>query len=188
MTQNVQVSDHTFQDIWLQVCDHPIMVIQIIKTFSVQFFCVFLPLLLPRLGPQCFCLLFFFPSSLLFFPCMKCSLDLSDYLKEISTLSQVLFSSTTLHCSLLPCSQLFSETLHSHGYIFPFLPCLSLVFFPQPFPQNCFAFLHQFFFGMVLVTAKTFGTMLSTTVYSSSGILSTRSNSMHLFVTSTIES
>ena len=43
--------------------------------------------------------------------------------------SILLFSSTSLHCSLRKAylSLLFSGTLHSVGYIFPFLLCLSLL-------------------------------------------------------------
>ena len=49
--------------------------------------------------------------------------------------------------------------------------------------NNHFEFLHFFFFGMVLVT--TFCIMLRTSVHCSSGTLSTRSNHMNPFVTST---
>ena len=47
----------------------------------------------------------------------------------------LLFSSISLHCSLKkvffsPCSSL---ALHSVGHIFPFLPCLLLLFLPQLF-------------------------------------------------------
>ena len=47
-----------------------------------------------------------------------------------------------------------------------------------------FAFLHLFFFGMVLVTASC--TVLLTSIHSSSGALSIRSNPLNLFVTSTV--
>ena len=33
----------TFRDVWLQVSDHTIVIIWVVKIFSVQFFCVFLP-------------------------------------------------------------------------------------------------------------------------------------------------
>ena len=57
----------------------------------------------------------------------------------------LLFSSISLHCSLrkVYLSLLFFGTLHSDGYIFPFLLCLLLLFFSQLFvrlPQttiNC---------------------------------------------------
>ena len=52
-------------------------------------------------------------------------------------------------------SLLFSGTLHSNGYIFPFLLCLSL-FFSQAIcktsSDNHFVFLHFFFLGMALIT------------------------------------
>ena len=72
-------------------------------------------------------------------PCMKCFFDISNFLEEI--LPFLLFSST-LHCSFKKVFLSFvpiSATLHSVGYIFPFLPCFSLLFFPQLFvkpPQS----------------------------------------------------
>ena len=36
----------TFQDVWLYVNDHTIMITLVMKIFLVQFFCVFLPPLL----------------------------------------------------------------------------------------------------------------------------------------------
>ena len=50
--------------------------------------------------------------------------------------------------------------------------------------DNQFAFLHFFFFGMILVTVSY--TMLQISIRSSFGNLSTRSNLLNLFVTSTI--
>ena len=38
--------DFTFQDVWLLVSDHTIVIIWVVKTFFVQFFFVFLPPLL----------------------------------------------------------------------------------------------------------------------------------------------
>ena len=49
---------------------------------------------------------------------------------------------------------------------------------------NHFPFLHFFSFGTVLITA--FCTMLQTFIHTSSGILSTRSNPLNIFVTSTV--
>ena len=52
----------------------------------------------------------------------------------------------------------FLGTLHSDGYIFPFLLCLLLLFFSQVFlspPQTIIlTFLHFFFLGMVLITTS----------------------------------
>ena len=50
--------------------------------------------------------------------------------------------------------------------------------------DNHFAFLHFFFWGMILITASY--TMLRTSVHSSSGSLSIRSNPLNLFVTSAL--
>ena len=81
---------------------------------------------------------------------------------------------------------LFFETLHSGGYIFPLLLCLSLLFSAmcKTFLDNHFAFLHFFFFGMILVT--TYYTLLQTSVHSSSGTLSIKSSPLSLFLTSTV--
>ena len=67
---------------------------------------------------------------------MKCSLWISNFLKEISSLS---YSVVFLYCCtdhwgrLSYLFLLFFGTLHSNKYIFPFLLCLSLLFFSQLF-------------------------------------------------------
>ena len=67
---------------------------------------------------------------------MKYSFDISNFLEEISSLSfSVVFFylfALFIEESLLVCL-LFSGTLHSVGYIVPFLPCFSLLFFSQLF-------------------------------------------------------
>ena len=80
---------------------------------------------------------------------------------------------------------LFFETLHSGGYIFPLLLCLSLLFTAicKSSSDNHLTFLHFFLLGMVLITASC--TVL-TSVDSSSGTLSIRSYPLNLFVTSTV--
>ena len=71
--------------------------------------------------------------------CMKCSFDISNFLEEISSLSYSVvflyfFALITEEGFLLSyLSLLFFGTLHSNGYIFPFLLCFSLLFFPQLF-------------------------------------------------------
>ena len=69
---------------WLWVSDHTIVVIWIMKIFFVQLFSVFLP---PLLNIFCFCqvhtISVFYRAHL----CMKCSLGISNFLEEISTLS-----------------------------------------------------------------------------------------------------
>ena len=106
--------------------------------------------------------------------CMKYPLGIYNFLEEISSLSHSIvflyfFALITGRFSYL--SLLFFGTLYSNGYIFPFLLCLSLLFFLQLFvrpPQT--TFLHFFFLGMVLIPASY--TMSQTSIHSSSGTLS----------------
>ena len=168
--------------------DHTIVVIWVIKTSFVQFFCVFL---LPLLNIFYFCWVHII--SVLYcafvYPCVKCSLGISTFLEVLSSLSHsivilcffALFTSEGFLIS--PC---YSSELHSNGYIFPFLLCLSFLFFSvcKASSGNCFAFLPFFFLGMVLITTSCI--MLQTSVHSSSGTLSIKSNPLNLFVISTI--
>ena len=70
----------------------------------------------------------------------------------------LLFSSISLHCSLKAyLSLLLFGTLHSDGYIFPFLLCLLLLFFSQlfiSFLKQPFCLAALLFLGMILVTAS----------------------------------
>jgi len=121
---------------------------------------------------------------------MKCSLGISNFLEEMSSLSH---STVSLN---------FFALITEEGFLIS--PCYSLKlciqmdlssFCPLPFSSllfsaickassdNHFAFLH-FFLGMVLITASC--KMLQTSVHSSLGTLSVRSNPLHLFVTSTV--
>ena len=117
------------------------------------------------------------------------SLGISNFLEEISSLSH---SIVFLYFFCIDCwgrfsylSLLFFGTLDSNGYIFPFLLCLSfsLLFSAicKASSDNHFAFLHFFFLGMVLITASC--TMSWTSIHSSSGTLSTRSNPLSLLLT-----
>ena len=76
--------------------------------------------------------------------CMKCSLGISNFLKEISSLSHSIiflyfFALITEEGVLIsPCYSLetlpsYGYILHSYGYIFLFLLCFSLPFFSQLF-------------------------------------------------------
>ena len=70
-------------------------------------------------------------------------------------------------------SLLFSVTLHSDEYIFPFLSCLSFLFFSQllvkPPGATTLPSCISFFLGMVLVTASDI--MLWASIHSSLGII-----------------
>ena len=86
-------------------------------------------------------------------------------------------------------SWLFSGTLFSCLYLFLppslFVSLLSSVMH-KACSHNHFAFLHFFFFWMVLVLVTASCTMLQTSIYSSSDTLSIRSNPLNLFITSTV--
>ena len=105
----------------------------------------------------------------------------------------LLFSSISLHWSLRKTFLSLFATLWDSVFkwlYFSFSPLLftSLLFTAicNVSSDNHFAFLHFCFLGMVLITAS--WTMSRTSVYSSSGILSIRSNPLNLFVTSTVQS
>ena len=98
---------------------------------------------------------------------MKCSLDISNFLEEICSLShshcffRLVFCFLVFFCivhlrRLSYLSLLFSGTLHSVGYIFSFIPCLSHLFFLQVFvkpPQtttlpSCISFPLKWFWSL----------------------------------------
>ena len=102
----------------------------------------------------------------------------------------LLFSSISLSCSLNAFLSLLSilwNSAFSWVYLslspFFYTSLLSSVIC-KAFSDNHFAFLHFFFFGMVLFAASY--TILWTSVHSSLGTPFTRSNSLNLFITSTV--
>jgi len=105
---------------------------------------------------------------------MKCSLGISNFLEEISSLSH----STVLyffdHLGRLSVSPCYSSELSVQMGIsfFSFLPFVSLLFSAiwKTSSDNHFAFLYFFFLGMVLITTSC--TILRNSVNSSAGILS----------------
>ena len=123
--------------------------------------------------------------------CMKCSLAISDFLDEISSLSHsVLFlyffamiaeeGFLISSCySLELCIQMLLSFLFSFGFH-------SLLFTAicKASHDSHFAFLHFFSMGMVLIPVSC--TMSRTSVHSSSGTLSIRSSALNLFLTSTV--
>ena len=119
---------------------------------------------------------------------MKCSLGSSNFFKAISSLSH---SIVFFYFSVLITENGFLISLcFLWNSAFKWL-CLSFSPLPLAFlfsaickasSDNHFAFLHFFFFGMVLITASC--TMSQTSVHSSSGALFIRSNPLNLFVTS----
>ena len=118
---------------------------------------------------------------------MKCSLGNSNFLKK-KTLVFPFYCFPLFFCichwrRLSLFSLLFSRTLHSSEYIFPFLASLLFSALCKASSGNQFAFLHFFFLGMVLVITSC--TILCTSNHSSSGNLSTKSNHLNLFITPT---
>ena len=132
-------------------------------------------------------------------PCMKCSLGIANFLEEISSVPHstgflrflplitqeglsLLVLLWTLHSDIsLDISKIFRVYLS-----FSPLPFASLLFSAicKASSDNHFAFLHFFYLGLVLITASC--TVLQTSLHSSSGTLSIRSNPLNLFVTSTV--
>ena len=76
--------------------NHTIVINSVIKSFSVHFFCVFLPLFLNFI---CFCKVLAVFVLYCAYLCMKYSLGNSSFLKEISSLSHSVVPSISLHCS-----------------------------------------------------------------------------------------
>ena len=122
--------------------------------------------------------------------CIKCSLVSLIFSKRSLVFPILLFSSISLHLSLK--KAFLSLLAISWNSVFrclylPFsLPFTSLLFSTicKASSENHFAFLHFFFLGMVLIPASY--TMSLSSIYSSSGTLSIRSNPLNLFVTSTV--
>ena len=102
------------------------------------------------------------------------------------------FSSASLHCSLKKnFLSLLAASLWNSASSWVYLSLSPLIFaflFPSALckasSNNHFCFLHFFFFGMVLVTTSY--AVLQTSIHSSSGTRSTRSNPLNLFSTSTV--
>ena len=117
--------------------------------------------------------------------CMKCSLGISNFLEEISRLSDsVVF---LYFFTLIPEEDFLISLCYSLNSVFK---CVNLSFSPLPLScllftaiwkassGNHFAFWHFFLLGRVLISASS--TMSRNCVHSSSGTLSIRSNPLKL--------
>ena len=123
--------------------------------------------------------------------CMKCSLGISDFIEENSSLSH---STVFLYFfALIPEEGFLISPCYLWNFAFKWVylsfsasPLASLLFSAicKASSDNHFAFLHFFFLGMVLIPASC--TVSQTSVHSSSGTLSIRSNPLNLFLTSTV--
>ena len=122
--------------------------------------------------------------------CMKCSLGVSDFLEEISSLSH---SVVFLYFFALIAEEVLSllAILWNSAFRCLYLSFSLLLFASLLFTAICkassdshFAFLHYFFMGMVLIPVSC--AMSRTSVHSTSGTLSIRSSPLNLFLTSTV--
>ena len=112
---------------------------------------------------------------------MKYSLGISNFLKEISSLSYSVVSSIPLYWSLRKAFLYLLAILWNSAFKWVYLPFSPLPFASLLFSviwkassESSFAFLHFFFLVIVLITASC--TMSCTSVHSASGTLSIRSN------------
>ena len=114
------------------------------------------------------------------------------FLKKSRVFPILLFSSISLHWwqrkAFLLFLAIFWNSAFKRVYLFSFspLPLASLLFSAiyKASSDNQFPSLHFFFLGMVLITPSC--TVSWTSIHSFSGTLSIRSNSLNLFVTSTV--
>ena len=153
-----------------------------------QSFCVFLPSLL-----YIFCFWYVHTISVLYWAhlCMKCSLGISNFLEEISSLSHSIvflyFFALITEEGFLSLLAILWNSAFKWVYL-SFSPLLftSLLFTAtlKASSDSHFAFLHFFFLGMILIPVSC--TMSPTSIYSSSGTLSFRSSPFNLFLTSTV--
>jgi len=116
---------------------------------------------------------------------MKCFLLSRVFLKRSLVFPILLFSFTSLHCSLKRAFLCVLAVLWSSPFSWVYLSLSPLPFTSLLFSAICnassdnhFAFLNFFFLGMVLVTTSC--TMLQTSVHSSSVTLSTKSSPLNL--------
>ena len=111
-------------------------------------------------------------------------------LKRCLVFPILLFSSISLHWSLRKAFLSLLAILWNSAFRWFYLSFsqlfVSLLFTAicKAFPDSHFAFLHLFFLRMVLITASY--TMPGTSIHSSLGTVSIRSNPLNLFVTSTV--
>ena len=123
--------------------------------------------------------------------CMKCSLGISNFLEEISSLShsvlflyffaligEEVFLISSCY-SLELCIQMLISFLFSFAFCFSFFTAIC-----KASPDSHFAFSHFFSMGMVLIPVSC--TMSQTSIHNSSDTLSIRSSPLNLFLISTV--
>ena len=160
----------------------------VIKTFMVQFSVYFCHLFLIS---SAFVMSLTFLSLIMSILAWNVPLISPLFLKRPLVFSIVLFSSISLHCSLKKVFLSLLAILWDSAYSWVYLSPSPLLFTSLPssiifysFLRQVLCFLHFYFFEIFLFTTSC--TMLRTSVHISSGTLSTRSNPLNLFITSTV--
>ena len=158
------------------------VIIWVMKIFFVYFFCVFLLLL----NIFCFCYVHTISALYCAHLFKKCSLGISNFLEEISSL---VFSSISLHRSLRKALSLLVILWNSavRWVYVSFSPFPLLLIFSQLFvmpPQATILPFYISFLGYGFYHHLLY--KVTTSVHSSSGTMSIRSNPLNLFVTSTV--
>ena len=122
---------------------------------------------------------------------MECSLGISNFLEEISSLSHSVvflyfFALFTEEVFLIsPCYSLELCIQMGISFLFSFaFGFSSFLSYFKASSDSHFASLHFFFLGMVLIPVSC--TMSLNSIHSSSGTLSIRSSPLNLFLTSTV--
>ena len=110
----------------------------------------------------------------------------SIFLKRFLVIPILLFSSICFHCSFKKAFLSLLAILWNSAFSWVYHLCLLLLLsvICKVFSDNSFAFLHFFFLAMVMITMSC--TMLQNSIHSFSDTLSTKSNPLNLFVTSTV--
>ena len=158
------------------------------KIFFVQFICVFLP---PLFNIVCFCYVRTISVLCWAYFCIKCSLGISNFLKEMPSLSHSIvflyfFALITEESFLIsPCYFLGLCIQMGISFLF-YLPFTSLLFTAicKASSDSQFVFLQFFSMGMVLLHVSCIVSQSS--IHSSSGTMSIRSSPLNLFLTSTV--
>ena len=167
--------------------DHTIVMIQVVKIFFVQFFCVFLPPLNISASVRSIPFLSFIE------PIFAWNIPLISliFLKKSLVFSILLYSSFSFHWLLKKGVLSLLAILLNSAFRCLYLSFSPLLFTSLLFIAICkassdshFALLHFFSMGMVLIPVSC--TMSWTSTYSSSGTLSIRSSPLNLFFTSTV--
>ena len=163
------------------------MIIWVVKIFFVQFFCLFLPVLIYSASVKSITILSFIE------PIFVWNVPLISiiFLKRSLAFPILYFSYISLHWLLRKAFFSLPTILWNSAFKWEYVSFSPLLFtsllsqlFVRPPQTTIFSFLHFFSMGMVLIPVSC--TMSWTSVHSSAGTLSIRSSPLHLFLTYTV--